>query len=473
MRKKGTILFLSLLVAILFIFTNSIDVKAKQKEEAIFLHADYLTNYDEVDLLEEFDYSFIGEIDSYIFTSYFNGHGTDIPYTYFYVNVLETIKGEVEDKIIIKFYGGYDENNNLILLEGMTYPQKNEKYQFYCNKTNLSYDIDGRTINDSYVIAMKRNLEKIDNKLPKTNTTTNSKSINFINALNSHTTASFHEVIVIEDGGGYSNLSFATAYDLTLGESRSVYLAAGQERYYKITRSVLDYVSIYSTGSLDTMVYVYDSSYNLIGSNDDVSGTRALGFTSGRNFFYNFYLDKNTTYYFKVKFYSSSTSGTFTLNIIKDNWISSTNMSDLLWKYDGVDAGKKKVDYTVKSKYLSEINYGINEWNKLGTIKFQPDTNSTTNNIVISDYYDSEKDAAIAVTTYRWILAMTVKYNTYYFDNMTENQRIKTVLHEFGHVLGLDEFTGKESTNNVMHQGIRELTRLGPADIAAYRYKWG
>lgn len=287
-------------------------------------------------------------------------------------------------------------------------------------------------------------------------------------------TRGFQFEVINDGGGGATNYSFSTAYSLSIGDSRSVYISSGQERYYKITRTTLDYLTIYSIGSYDTMVYLYDSNYNLIGSNDDVnsSDSRALSYTTGRNFFYNFYCDKNETYYIKVKFYSSSVYGTFTMNLIKDNWYQSSNISDLFWEYDGVD-GKNKVDYTIKSKYVVEIGYGINEWNKLGTIQFKPDTGSTTNDITISDYYDNETGAAVAVTTYNWIFTMTVKYNTFYFDTMTQNQRIKTVLHEFGHVLGLDEFTGIENTNNVMHQGIRELTKLGPADIAAYRAKWG
>lgn len=51
-------------------------------------------------------------------------------------------------------------------------------------------------------------------------------------------------------------------------------------------------------------------------------------------------------------------------------------------------------------------------------------------------------------------------------------ERIKTCLYEFGHVLGLDEFTNIETTSNVMHQGIRGVTTLGSADIAVYRAKW-
>lgn len=66
---------------------------------------------------------------------------------------------------------------------------------------------------------------------------------------------------------------------------------------------------------------------------------------------------------------------------------------------------------------------------------------------------------------------MRVLLNDQFFVNMSRNERIKTILHELGHVLGLDEFTGKEESNNVMCQGLMQLTKLGPADIGAYREK--
>lgn len=72
-----------------------------------------------------------------------------------------------------------------------------------------------------------------------------------------------------------------------------------------------------------------------------------------------------------------------------------------------------------------------------------------------------------------WLgVADIIKFNDYYYESMTEAQRTKTSLHEIGHALGLDEFTDLESTRNVMHQGIRSTTKLGPADIGVYRKKW-
>lgn len=60
-----------------------------------------------------------------------------------------------------------------------------------------------------------------------------------------------------------------------------------------------------------------------------------------------------------------------------------------------------------------------------------------------------------------------------YILNLTFRYFIKLIgKFQIGHVLGLCEFTHIESTNNVMHQWSLATTKLGPADIAAYRYLW-
>lgn len=467
--SKRIYLFVLLVLVLFSSFSVENNYVCASSDDVLYLHADYYKDYDNVNVLEEFDYSFVGEISDYISTSQFNGNVTDIPYTYFYVNVLEVNKGELNAVVVIKYYGGYNSDNTLVLLENMLYPEIDEIYQFNCNLTNNSFEDDGRTINNSLVICIEYNMKKVSAAL---------EDVSNLNIV-ANNTISYYAApsdIVIDDGndtGGNTNTSFSTAYDLSLNSTQYLYFSSGLELYYKVDCLTLDYLTIYSTGTCDPIVYIYDSEYNQIDFSDDVSSTntRALSFTTTRNFFYNFYADKNETYYFKVRLYQTSASGGIYLNLMKDNWYESADITELFWEYDGVD-GLNKVDYTISSAYTTEVAYAINEWNKLGVISFQLDTSSTTNDVEILDYYDSEDDAPLAVTTYRLILAMTVKYNTYYFETMTQNERIKTVLHEFGHVLGLGEFTSLESDTNVMYQGRRELTKLGPADIAAYRAKW-
>ena len=56
---------------------------------------------------------------------------------------------------------------------------------------------------------------------------------------------------------------------------------------------------------------------------------------------------------------------------------------------------------------------------------------------------------------------------------MVYNEALKTCLHEFGHVLGLDhmEYNGSD---NVMRSGMLSYKgKLGHGDLAVYRYLWG
>lgn len=441
--------------------------------EVQYLNADYNENYSNMNLVEKFDNVFKGKIESFISTSQYNGNGTDIPYSFFKVRVLEIMKGDLDDVITIKFYGGYDLDNNLTLFKNMQYPKIGRNYYFYCNQSNLAFKDDGRTIDFSYTISteynMREKLQIIDDISEK------EKIIPYIIPSNDN----YISPNSIIGGGGTlpANTTFEKAWeiDMTTPLETNVNILPQHNKYYKFTLSTIEYVTVFSIGTVDPVVKIYDSNKNLITTNDDVTTNTmqyGYGITSGRNFFLNFYANKNELYYIQVHLYSSESSGSFTLNVYKDNWYQTSNINKLFWKYDGVDDKDKKVDYTIKSKFLDEINYGLKVWNDMGIISFKPDTVATTNNITISDYTDKDKDAPVAVTTHRVILDMTVKYNLVYFNKMTREERIKTVLHEFGHVLGLDEFTDKESDINIMAQGIRGQTRLGPADIAAYRARW-
>ena len=426
------------------------------KNNIMYLHADYNKDYSQINLLDEYDYSFVGIIDKYITTKEYDGTGTNIPYTYYRVIVLDVIKGQLDNDVIIKFYGGKASNGETILLNNTKIPEKGKIYKFYCNKTKYSPIQDTRTIENSYVINSEYNMTLLEDYV-----------CNSVSKLSISPDFSFDH---IGGGGGYSNTSFDTAYDINYGET-SVYLSQGVSRYYKLNFDTLNYISLYSTGSLDTKVEIYDSNYCLYKANDDVTpNSRGTTFTSNTNFFTNFYSDKDETYYIKVSLYDSSKYGSFNMHLVIDNWTQTLDLSDLFWEYDGVD-GNNKVDYTIKSKYVTEIGLAMEEWNKLGTIRFSPDSGSTINDITVSYYIDVDSNT-VAVTTYRWLLEMTVEYNDAYFSTMSRDERIKTCLHEFGHVLGLDEFTNVETTSNVMYQGIRGVTTLGPADIAVYRAKW-
>lgn len=117
MKNKIIILILVVITTISLSNITLMSVDAAIEKNAVnYKCADYEKDYSLLNLKDEFNYSFKGQVVSYIGTSQYNGNGTNIPYTYFSVEVLEVEKGEMDSEIIIKFYGGYDNDNVLTLI---------------------------------------------------------------------------------------------------------------------------------------------------------------------------------------------------------------------------------------------------------------------------------------------------------------------------------------------------------------------
>ena len=93
-----------------------------------------------------------------------------------------------------------------------------------------------------------------------------------------------------------------SAYILSDGSTNTADVSVGGEmRYYSFTPSTSGKYVIYSTGSGDPMVTLYNSSGNML-SSDDEDG-------ESNNFRLEYNLTSGTKYYFGVEFYSSSTTG--------------------------------------------------------------------------------------------------------------------------------------------------------------------
>ncbi len=75
----------------------------------------------------------------------------------------------------------------------------------------------------------------------------------------------------------------------------------GQVYYYKFTPSTSGTYVIYSTGSVDTKGYLYNSSGTELDSDDDGGDST--------NFRLSYYLNAGSTYYYAVKFYNTSSTG--------------------------------------------------------------------------------------------------------------------------------------------------------------------
>lgn len=82
----------------------------------------------------------------------------------------------------------------------------------------------------------------------------------------------------------------------------------GDYDFYKITPKIDGEYVVKTMGSTDTYGYLYDSNQILLSSNDD---------SDGRNFKITYKLLANNTYYIKVRHYSSTSVGSYNVNITR------------------------------------------------------------------------------------------------------------------------------------------------------------
>jgi hypothetical protein len=129
--------------------------------------------------------------------------------------------------------------------------------------------------------------------------------------------------------------------------------------------------------------------------------------------------------------------------------------------YSSVD--NMEIRYIGTSSYSSVQDHSIDTWNELGEVNIAPDTLWTIADLKFEDMSNS---ATTTTGRYTWnaIGIDYIKYNTYWFNQMTDSQRKKVGLHEMGHALGLDH----SYYPNVMVQGAYSFTSLGTHDIEDY-----
>lgn len=89
MIKKICLLIMFVIMVSIVPSLNKVHAKSIESNNIMEYSANYVDDYDRADLLELFDYSFIGKVASEMGTSQYNGNGMEIPYTFFSVDVIE------------------------------------------------------------------------------------------------------------------------------------------------------------------------------------------------------------------------------------------------------------------------------------------------------------------------------------------------------------------------------------------------
>ena len=94
---------------------------------------------------------------------------------------------------------------------------------------------------------------------------------------------------------------------ITVGETKTVELGEGETVYIKYIPTVSGAYKFYSTASNDTYGYLYDADMNQITYNDDGG--------ESTNFLITYDFESGKVYYFGVRYYSSSDSGSFDITL--------------------------------------------------------------------------------------------------------------------------------------------------------------
>lgn len=123
-----------------------------------------------------------------------------------------------------------------------------------------------------------------------------------------------------------------------------------------------------------------------------------------------------------------------------------------------VDSGKH-LDWQATTKYANIIPQAAAVWNghKSGVIR--KDTILTSNDVTISDSTNLGASAALTYPDGRIVLNTTV------LDTCSQNTRLNTIIHEFGHALGMGHLN---RSNNVINWFVNETVALDDLNRNSY-----
>ncbi|MBQ7048541.1 MAG: InlB B-repeat-containing protein, partial [Clostridia bacterium] len=160
---------------------------------------------------------------------------------------------------------------------------------------------------------------------------------------------------------------------LSVNSSNNATISTGGDmKYYSYTPSTSGKYVIYSTGSVDTKVHLYDENLNELTNNDDGG--------DNRNFRLEYNLTASTKYIFGVKYYSSSTTGTIPFTFGKVYTITyNANGGTGSPAFQSKDYGK---DITLSSLTPTRTGYVFKGWSTSSSATnatYQPNDTFTTN----------------------------------------------------------------------------------------------
>jgi len=403
------------------------------------------------------DYVFVGKILEVNETSFNDLY--NYPTTIVQVEVIEELKGELQNSSIeLEVFGG-EIDNVLYTVDGDTFKpnggflQEDDYFMFFLFK-DLESGNNRMEINSTelaiYLSSSSHDYIESDDYIYYLDLVENDLTI--------------YDDIVIDDGDGggggttppsNDGSSMTKAIQLSPGTQLVNGLSPGEIVYYTFESSIYREINVeFDYSSISLYVNILDH----VGALAQTETIPAYYGNFDSHIFGN-------TMYIKVQ-NNDIRSGSFH---IEYNNNSSTeycinNPYNLQFWYDSIDGNK--MNWRSDSIYTDEIEHSFQQWDNESSINFAEV--SSDQDLFITDYTNNGS------TTIAYYNSITnkIKLNSYHFVEMTTAERHKTIMHEIGHALGLDHMS--KSTNNsisedefvlnVMFSGKRSQSILGGCD---------
>ena len=129
----------------------------------------------------------------------------------------------------------------------------------------------------------------------------------------------------------------------------------------------------------------------------------------------------------------------------------------------------KFMDADIKNKYLTTFNSAKNMWS--GTATFTESSNSLS---TVNEYYDSTSSYTAKTTstgTYDGhITKFKMEMNRYNYDKLSSATQQRTLAHELGHTLGLNDVYASSLSGNIMYYSSSSTKSVTDKDKTGARF---
>lgn len=148
---KPKLLILATLVCLVLMFSFLI----LNQNRINYKESDYFVTLEtEKDLVQYYDNIFVATVEKNVGTKKYDGTGTNIPYTFYDITIIEMLKGEENDESRLCFYGGKDYLNTWTLIkDNDVLLEIGETYLFFANKTKGN---NNRVQSEDYILTISQ-----------------------------------------------------------------------------------------------------------------------------------------------------------------------------------------------------------------------------------------------------------------------------------------------------------------------------